>query len=307
MTFKTNWNSVSFDGAGMFVSGDSRVYNITWGDGVSDRVVLAPGKDANGLFNGNSPVHFYGSDGTYDVQVSQAQAGLPPEHLRAFMYSRSTDAIDIGGSYLSDIITGGTGNDTLNGVGGSDVVSGADGNDRILGGAGDFDFLLGGEGDDIVLGGAGTDLAYGNEGNDIVRGGADQDFVHGDSGDDVLLGDDGDDYLQGDAGIDRMTGGAGADTFVFLAPEDVSGKDPSRDIITDFQQGADTLDVANVAAGFSYIDHAVFSGGGVPEIRSVFSGAGDTIVMGDANGDGTVDFSVRLVGNIELTAGDFNF
>lgn len=307
MAFTANWNAVGYNGGGIDLTGSSRVFNINWGDGSSDRIVLGPQRNENGDFFGSAPVHWYGSDGTYDVSVSQAQAGLPPERLKAYMYSSSDHDIQIGGTYLDDIITAGLGNDTLTGGGGNDVIHGGGGNDRINGGAGDFDFLLGGIGDDTVVGGAGSDLLSGDVGNDTLRGGTERDYLYADAGSDQLFGDEGDDYLVGGAGADRLWGGAGNDEFVFGPPSDGATSDPDRDTIQDFQQGQDRIRVSDWASGFSYVDHAAFSHGGAPEIRSVFNSAGDTIVSGDANGDGTADFSIRITGHVDLTAADFNF
>lgn len=310
MAFTAYWNAIGFNGGGIDLTGSSRVFNINWGDGSSDRIVLGPGRNEGGDFFGSAPVHWYASDGTYDVAVSQAQAGLPPTRMKAFMYARTDHDITINGTYLGDMINGGSANDTLNGAGGHDVIAGNDGNDRINGGA-DDDFLLGGNGDDTILGGTGTDLLSGGDGADVLRGGDDRDFLYADAGNDALFGDAGDDYLVGGAGVDRLTGGAGNDEFVFDRPRDSFGNplssDPDRDTIMDFTQGQDRIRVSDWAAGFAFIDTAGFSRSGAPEIRAVFNGVGDTVVFGDANGDGTADFSIRLSGQIHLTAGDFNF
>ena len=89
---------------------------------------------------------------------------------------------------------------------------------------------------DVLLG-AGDDVYDGSAGtlNGSVLGG---------DGNDTLIGGAGSDRLVGGLGNDTLTGNGGANTFVF-APTDLGA-----DVITDFQDGTDLLDVsAFVAAG----------------------------------------------------------
>ena len=91
----------------------------------------------------------------------------------------------------------------------------------------------------------------------------------------------------------------------------------SRDIITDFINGTDRIDLsaidANTLAGgnnaFTFIGTGVFSGGGAAgaagagQLRYSFAGT-DTLVEGDVNGDGTADFQIQLTGHHTMTAAD---
>lgn len=63
------------------------------------------------------------------------------------------------------------------------------------------------------------------------------DALSGAEGNDRLFGGEGDDILADGAGTDRLTGGIGADTFVFAY-------DDSTDVITDFEQGVDQIDLS---------------------------------------------------------------
>lgn len=181
-------------------------------------------------------------------------------------------------------IFGGTGDDFLYGRDGDDVLKGEEGRDTLSGDNGN-DVLVGGAGGDMLNGGAGTDRAqysdataglvadlqnaasntgfaagdsyvaienlYGSNYNDRLFGdaganaisGADgDDFLYGRDGADTLVGGNGNDVLRGDGGLDKLTGGAGADHFVFnLATA-------GNDTITDFQSGADSIDI--FASGF---------------------------------------------------------
>ena len=88
----------------------------------------------------------------------------------------------------------------------------------------------------------------------------------------------------------------------------------SRDIITDFINGTDRIDLsaidANTLAGgnnaFTFIGTGVFSGGGAAgagQLRYSFAGT-DTLVEGDVDGDGTADFQIQLTGHHTMTAAD---
>ena len=56
-------------------------------------------------------------------------------------------------------------------------------------------------------------------------------------GRDFLKGQDGDDILNGGGGKDKLKGGEGSDVFVF------SGTGLGRDIIIDFEDGIDLIDL----------------------------------------------------------------
>lgn len=91
------------------------------------------------------------------------------------------------GTFLDDILTGGSGNDFLKGYGGKDVLKGGGGNDVLFGG-GSNDALVGGAGNDRAFGGAGDDLILGGAGDDFLQGQAGNDKLNGGSGNDALLG-----------------------------------------------------------------------------------------------------------------------
>lgn len=88
------------------------------------------------------------------------------------------------------------------------LVNGTDGANRIVGGIGNEQVEAGG-GNDTVMTGAGDDLIYGGAGNDKLNGGIGNDFMYG---------------------------GDGADTFVF-------GPASGRDIVADFEDGVDKLNL----------------------------------------------------------------
>jgi Ca2+-binding RTX toxin-like protein len=187
----------------------------------------------------------------------------------------------IQGGQSGDALYGDEGNDTLEGGSGNDILDGGTGNDTLRGGAG-ADTLIGGEGMDnvsYVLSSAGVivDLATGGVTNDaagdtysgienvfgtsygdIINGDNQANVLHGGSGDDFVFGQGGDDRIFGDLGWDILRGGAGNDILNGGQGQDrLTGDDAGQfgydtfvlqngngvDIITDFQQGYDRLDL----------------------------------------------------------------
>lgn len=161
------------------------------------------------------------------------------------------------------------------------VIHGTNGDDTLIGTAGENNSLFGYLGDDLLVGAAGrTNWVYGDWqqgtgsntlGDDLLVGGENAtNYLYGDAhtytahgGDDRLVaGAGGSNYLYGDAysargacgndtlvgstGSDQMWGDArviavgtvrGADTFVF----DLNS---GRDVINDFEQGRDLIDLS---------------------------------------------------------------
>jgi len=140
----------------------------------------------------------------------------------------------------NDVLQGDNGNDILTGGLGNDVLSGNEGMDTLLGEDGD-DTLWGHAGDDALFGGSGNDILCGFEDADVLNGNAGYDELYGGAGNDTLYGGDDDDILLGGQGADTMTGEAGADLFAFSQATDSTAE--AMDIILDFEQGLDRLDM----------------------------------------------------------------
>ncbi|GHF70601.1 calcium-binding protein [Seohaeicola zhoushanensis] len=177
---------------------------------------------------------------------------------------------DLDGSALADDISGLDGDDRLRGRGGDDTVDGGSGDDRVRGDGGD-DIVHGGEGNDRVRGDSGDDTVHGDGGDDRVRGGRGNDTVLGGDGNDRVDGQEGDDVLNGGAGSDVYNGGLGNDVFVFEA-------DGVRDVIKDFEDGADLIDIS----AFGVADFAALSMTQVSFDRVLIDlGGGDIIAVSD--------------------------
>ncbi len=219
---------------------------------------------------------------------------LPIEELRnKFQHD---DGEHLRGGSHDDDMQGGKGDDHFEGGRGDDTVMGGDGRDN----------LHGGQGDDSMDGGAGRDRLGGNGGDDDLCGGAGSDAIRGGAGDDTLTGG---------AGKDKMFGGGGADHFVFLLATDSRAGD-SRDLILDFKQGHDVIDLSAIDANgdatdgdsaFAFVGTSAFSGV-AGELRASGIGHGHhgaTLIEADIDGDGTADFQIGLAGQKHLTAADF--
>jgi Ca2+-binding RTX toxin-like protein len=129
-------------------------------------------------------------------------------------------------------------------------------------------------------------------------------LILGSTNGDKIVGGTTNDIIHGDAGADVLTGGAGADVFVYNALDDAAfgkNKSSSVDTITDFQSGADRLDLSDLG-------HMTFKGQsptvGAHEV-SWYVSSGNTFVTGDVTGDGKADFIIQLKGALALSSSDF--
>ena len=198
-------------------------------------------------------------------------------------------------------LSGQGGSDQLFGLGGADNLSGGAGNDNLQGGNGD-DALNGDDGLDTLLGGGGLDTLSGGNGNDQLRGGAGIDSLNGGAGRDVLIG--------GDFVLGAFPGDGAADTFVFNDVTDSIAGGATRDIIRDFEQTFDIIDLSAIDAitggsddAFTLIGPAAFSGT-AGELRAFNAGA-NTVVRADVDGDGTADFEILINGIHPMITADF--
>lgn len=153
--------------------------------------------------------------------------------------STGAATVTVDGYTEYNIVEGGDGDDVLIATGRKDMIDGGDGDDRLSAGGGN-DMVDAGAGNDRVIAGEGNDDVDGGSGNDVLMGGAGNDLLYGGAGNDELSGGSGDDVLAGGSGNDVLTGGSGADTFVFATGA-------GRDVVTDFQAGADGKDVVQLS------------------------------------------------------------
>jgi Ca2+-binding RTX toxin-like protein len=300
-------------------SGDDLLYG---GDG-ADTLTGNAGAD---ILDGGSAIDrmigglgddFYFVDDASDVVTEVAGQGSDTV--------TSSASYELKGNIENLILVGavnGTGNSEANTITGSDLantIRGAVGNDTLFGGAGDDDLrggnlsdsLMGGDGNDTLQGGDTndfdpvTDAQHGNDGNDVLDGGAGNDILAGGANNDLLVGGEGFDTLQGGSGKDTLTGGAGADSFIFAALSD------GGDLIADFEQGADTIDLSRIDARSDTLTFndafgfAGVSGSAVPYSVTYVQRTGTTVISIDVNGDTTAEMTLTLQGTYSLSADDF--
>jgi Ca2+-binding RTX toxin-like protein len=238
----------------------------------------------------------------------------------------------------ADVLNGGDGVDTLYGGDGVDILDGGAGADILDGGLGNDVFLVDDAGDTTVealnggadtvrstalsyaLGdnvevltftGSGDFVGAGNGLQNTLTGGDGDDTLSGLAGNDKLVGGAGADRLIGGAGGDNLTGGTGADTFVFQLASDSAGS--LVDTIVDFSSAqGDSIDLTAIDANsllagdqaFTLIGATAFSHQ-AGQLRYVVSDA-NVFVLGDMDGDGIADFTVRLLNVSSISSADIH-
>jgi Ca2+-binding RTX toxin-like protein len=234
------------------------------------------------------------------------------------------------GNAGNDQLTGGTGDDTLDGGIGADTMVGGAGNDSYVvdnkkdvvtevdGGGNDkasasINYTLGDFVEKLVLAGTDDLKGSGNALDNVLNGNAGSNVLKGLDGDDTIRGAGGTDRIHGGLGLDRVEGGAGADAFSFKAGETGDTK-KTADFVLDFSaRQHDVLDLSSFDANdgkkgvqdFDFIGTDKFSHH-AGELRYV-TGADDTYIAGDTDGNGKADFMIHLGGALKVTDDFFHF
>ena len=241
----------------------------------------------------------------------------------------------LGGGDGADRLMGGQGADTLRGGEANDYLDGGLGDDVLSGGAGNDVFIVDQAGDTVIEGiDAGYDIVrasidyqlgsnlealelqgtgdIGGTGNNIgnrITGTSGDNVLSGGGGGDTLLGGDGDDILIGGGEADLLTGGGGADTFV-MTNGSLGGVLETDTIFDLIAAQGDIIDLSDIDADTGLAGDQAFA------IVSAFSKqAGQltltytapnniTTLRVDVNGDGKVDYQVKITGDVTAaTAG----
>ena len=237
------------------------------GDGLDDLIVGAMGAGPNGLLSGASYVVFGKADGAaVELSAVELNAGAVPTGFIIKGISEDdssgrsvSDAGDVNGDGLDDLIIGATGTDTNgSGSGSSFVVYGKTGGEAVelslvassvggfvingvnaddqsgssVSGAGDVngdgfaDLIVGAPFDDPngnSYSGASFVVFGGNFTESVTHVGTSAaETITGTTGDDIIYAGGGTDTITATAGNDRLLGGQGADTFVFSTDDGTS-------------------------------------------------------------------------------------
>lgn len=212
------------------------------------------------------------------------------------------------GNTRANTLTGGAGNDTyIVGSGDNPVEAAGGGTDTVHA---NLSWTLQNEVENLLLLGSGTITGTGNTLANVITGNSGNNTLTGLAGNDTLNGAGGTDTIVGGAGKDTLTGGAGVDTFDFNALSESGVGAANRDLILDFLQGTDKIDLATIDArtttsgdqAFSFIGTGAFTAAG--QLRYTTSG-GNTIIQGNVDASLGADFEIELVGTVALVATNF--
>jgi serralysin len=296
-----------FGGVGddLLVAGDdpaglTQVFNDPFGLGEA----LFGGDGNDRIYGGNSDSQINGDAGDDRVFGGTGLTFVRGGDGNDYLVGASGTFPGFGGSLSAGGIAGGAGNDTLISAVSNATYTGDSGDDRYsinhavrqlteaTGGGTDLvvttvslDLTNSGEIERITVA-ATTGLSItGTATANIITANLGADTLNGGAGDDRMAGQDGADVLNGGLGNDRLTGGLDADLFVF----DTGSQ---RDVITDFADGLDRIDISNLMAVTDFADLQA------NHLRQ----SGANVVLNAGGGDVLVIRSITLA---QLDAGDF--
>lgn len=330
-----NVENLVFVGSGNFQgTGNSLANTITGGNG-DDILDGAGGADR---LVGRGGDDTYMVDSASDAVVEAVGGGRDTVYVTARSYVLGANAEVLRfsgtgsfagtGNSLANLLWGGDADDDLHGGGGDDELVGDEGADEVSGGSGNDTFLATlNDGDDFYFGDGGSDTCslaglHVDAVVNLLNGSA----TSADTGTDQLTSIEnaicgtGNDMIVASTVRNVLFGGGGEDTFVF-ASIGAAGKGTSADVINDYTVG-DRVDVSQIDANGALVGDPAFIFAG--EITSVSGGFGQlgrgqigyryqtdtngvehTIIEGNTNANPEADFQIRLIGNVQLTAGDF--
>ena len=139
-------------------------------------------------------------------------------------------------------------------------------------------------------------LRWGNGSSELLNGTSFVDLMFGNGGNDTLVGG----FL-----ADVLTGGSGNDSFKYLSVTDSTWWSP--DVITDFKQGKDVIDLSCLLGptdlALDYSNTPIANGAWTTKLNVL--GVKTTIVKVDVTGDGSADMHIVLNGWFDLNKKDF--
>jgi Ca2+-binding RTX toxin-like protein len=210
---------------------------------------------------------------------------------------------------------GKNGSESIIGTPNSDVIYGGNGNDTIV----SFEFashngwiaraayydeadtIFGGNGKDTIITGGGNDIVFGGNGDDLIDGGYDNDTVWGGNGADIFRFE----VLYASPGAPSISGGVGEN---------------NRDVIADFKQGADLIDISGYQnryfdiLGIDFVGEEQITFNAKTQVGFHYEGCNTVIDIamiyynpwpGQENYYSGPSTQIEIVGHVALTESDF--
>jgi Ca2+-binding RTX toxin-like protein len=282
------------------------IENLTGGD-YNDTLIGNSG--ANGLNGGIGADTLIGGDGSDRYFVDNINDVVTETNANT-----STGGTDTVNTFLSAYTLGAN---VENGLVMSTGIANLTGNSLR-------NLLYAGSGDNILNGGTGTDTVSYTYASSAVTvnlaitsaqttgsSGSDKlisiENLVGSDYNDTLIGNSKANVLKGEGGADTLTGGNGKDVFDFNALSDMGTLNGTWDVITDFTQGQDRIDLSSLDANTATIHNDAFTGFIANDTS--FTAAGQLmmsngVLYGNTNADSAAEFAIQLTGITTLSISD---
>ena len=285
----------TLDGNDTITTGDGRS-NIASGAGNDTVTAGDGGNKVNGGAGDNSITTGDGKDSIHtrtgnDTVITGGDADVT-------MVSGGIDSVNSGTGHDQLIVRySAATSDVIGTLSAGTLAAGYDGS--VADSAGNSVTYSGTENFNITTGHGNDNLTTGG-GRDVLSTRAGDDRLDAGDGRDELAGGGGADTLIGGKGADHLTGGQGGDVFLFrsLGDSRTNGMDRLWDL-----QNADTIDVGQIDADMSqagnqdFVLVGAFTGVAGQATFLYDSGANQTYLSLDANGDSVADFALALEGD----------
>ncbi len=224
--------------------------NVFYGLGGRDYLVGRGGNDSYYVDSGDIVLENAGEG--YDTIYTNTDYTLPSGaevEVLGTINNTATTAINLFGNQLNNYLTGNAGSNLLDGAGGNDYLVGRSGNDSYYVDSGDTVLENAGDGYDIVYASANFTLGAGAEVEvlgTINNTATTAITLTGNELNNYLTGNAGANILNGAGGNDYLNGRGGNDIFLF-------GAASGADVITDFAQGQDKIDLSALGLTFAQV------------------------------------------------------
>jgi trimeric autotransporter adhesin len=271
----------------------TNVNDVFTGGAGNDTISAGSGNDSLTGGNGNDIFYFSGANLTFADTISGGGGSADELNINSGTLNTSTTALSLMSGIERFVFNS---NGAHNFTVADAYFSGISGDTVTLSSTSNTGITITGSG---VTTATNKFHITGGTGNDNLTGGAGADTIYGGSGDDSVVGGSGVDTLYGDSGNDRFRFGPNTtDSGIGVG---------NRDIIADFVQGQDRVDIGPFIGSFNFRsggNGAADFTGSVMQVAFQQSG-GNTIVFVDSTGDNVTDLEIQITGLFTLTSADF--